>query len=249
MATSSTYFLNAPSLASSTSVFDDDELSILAADGFYSDGIISREQVSGVLLPQQTCPSCVSYNCVEGICIDPGDGTGEYSTLEQCEFSCGEPPADTEIYFDSLVEDVVTMGVNNYASQTFDISIDYDMFALCDNEGTSGSDFVSATTTLYVSTNGGTTYSIAATITASVSGGNFPTPQFDNVSETDTYIITGVTNVSLVKVYATTDCDTGLNGKDGNVEVTLSSSIPTANVICNNFYTKTCSATTLTCTL
>lgn len=92
MATSGTYYLNAPSLGSATSVFDDVNLTILASDGFYSDGIIAREQVSGVLLPQQTCPSCVSYNCVEGTCTDPGDGTGEYATLEACELACSPPP-------------------------------------------------------------------------------------------------------------------------------------------------------------
>ena len=88
MAISGTYYLNAPSLGSATSVFDDSTLLILAADGFYSDGVIAREQVSGVLLPQQSCPSCVSYNCVEGTCTDPGDGTGEYATLEECEAAC-----------------------------------------------------------------------------------------------------------------------------------------------------------------
>ena len=155
----------------------------------------------------------------------------------------------TEIYFDTLVGDIVTMGVNNYAGQTFDISISYDMFAICDNEGTSGSDPNSATTTLYVSKDGGLTYSNAASVTATVTGGNFPTPQSDSASEVDTYTITGVTDVSLVKIYGTVDCDTGLNGKDGSVEVTLVLSIPTATVICNDLYTKSCSAATLTCTV
>lgn len=58
MATSGSYFLNAPSLGSATAVFTDTDLSICAADGFYSDGVIVREQVGCVLLPQQTCPSC-----------------------------------------------------------------------------------------------------------------------------------------------------------------------------------------------
>ena len=60
MATSSTYYLNAPSLGSATAVFSDADLTTLAANGFYSDGVISREQVSGVLLPQQSCPSCAT---------------------------------------------------------------------------------------------------------------------------------------------------------------------------------------------
>lgn len=75
MATSSTYYLNAPSLASSTSVFTDAGLTVLAADGFYSDGVISREQVSGVLLPQQTCPSCATP-C--GTTINASGGQGIY---------------------------------------------------------------------------------------------------------------------------------------------------------------------------
>lgn len=58
MAISSTYYLNAPSLGSATAVFTDADLSICADDGFYSDGVISRELVDCVLLPQQTCPSC-----------------------------------------------------------------------------------------------------------------------------------------------------------------------------------------------
>lgn len=58
MSISSTYFLNGPSLSSSTAIFLNQDLTILAADGFYSDGVFSREQIGGVLLPQQTCPSC-----------------------------------------------------------------------------------------------------------------------------------------------------------------------------------------------
>ena len=141
------------------------------------------------------------------------------------------------------------MGVNNYNGQTFDIAISYDMFATCDNEFTNGSDFNSATTTLYISKDGGLTYSTAASVTATVTGGNFPTPQFDSASEVDTYTITGVTDVSLVKIYGTVDCNTDGDGKDGRVEVTLVLSIPTATIVCNDFYTKSCSAATLVCTV
>ena len=90
MATTASYYLNAPSLGSATSVFTNEGLSTLAPDGFYSNGVIVREQVGGVLLPQQTCPSCATYNCVTGECVDPGDGTGTYSTLEACQAACGE---------------------------------------------------------------------------------------------------------------------------------------------------------------
>ena len=95
MAISSSYYLNAPSLGSATAIFTDEDLTTCASDGFYSDGVITREQVECILLPQQTCPSCdgVSYNCVEGTCIDPEDGSGTYSTLEACQAACGTPPA------------------------------------------------------------------------------------------------------------------------------------------------------------
>lgn len=60
MATTASYYLNAPSLGSATSVFSNEGLTTLAADGFYSNGVIVREQVGGVLLPQQTCPTCAT---------------------------------------------------------------------------------------------------------------------------------------------------------------------------------------------
>lgn len=58
MAVSSTYYLDAPSLSASTAVFLDPSLSSCAPDGFYSDGVIAREQVSCALLPEVPCPSC-----------------------------------------------------------------------------------------------------------------------------------------------------------------------------------------------
>jgi hypothetical protein len=60
MATSNTYYINGPSLGSSTAVFLNANLTTVAPNGFYSDGVISRQQVSGVLLPQQNCPSCAT---------------------------------------------------------------------------------------------------------------------------------------------------------------------------------------------
>lgn len=34
----------------------------------------------------------VTYNCVDGACVDPGDGTGTYATLELCEAACERCP-------------------------------------------------------------------------------------------------------------------------------------------------------------
>lgn len=56
--TTNTYYLNAPSLDSATSIFTDSAMTICATDGFYSDGVTVRELSSCSLLPQSTCPSC-----------------------------------------------------------------------------------------------------------------------------------------------------------------------------------------------
>jgi hypothetical protein len=60
MATSSIFYLDAPSLSSATVVYSNISLTTVAPNGFYSDGSIVREQVDCVLLPQQSCPSCIS---------------------------------------------------------------------------------------------------------------------------------------------------------------------------------------------
>ena len=75
MATSSSYYLNAPSLGSATAVFTDAALSVCADNGFYSDGIIVREQVDCVLLPQETCAACATP-C--GTTINASGGQGIY---------------------------------------------------------------------------------------------------------------------------------------------------------------------------
>lgn len=57
------FYINGPSLSSATSVFDDAGLTTPSANGFYSDGIVSREQIDGILLPQQICTACCSDPC------------------------------------------------------------------------------------------------------------------------------------------------------------------------------------------
>jgi hypothetical protein len=57
------FYINGPSLSSSTAVFDDAALTICSADGFYSDGVVTRQQVNCVLLPEQICEACCSDMC------------------------------------------------------------------------------------------------------------------------------------------------------------------------------------------
>ena len=58
MAISSLYYLDAPSLGAAVTVYTDAELTTPAPDGYYSDSTISRQQISGVLQPQEICTGC-----------------------------------------------------------------------------------------------------------------------------------------------------------------------------------------------
>lgn len=58
-----TYYLNGSDLQSSTAVFLDAALTTCAPDGYYSDGTITRRQVSCVLITQSPCPSCCNNSC------------------------------------------------------------------------------------------------------------------------------------------------------------------------------------------
>lgn len=58
MAINSTFYLNAADLISATAVYLDFQLLNIAPNGFYGDGTIVRQQVSGILLPYETCSGC-----------------------------------------------------------------------------------------------------------------------------------------------------------------------------------------------
>lgn len=58
MATRSTFYLDGLNLSSSSSVYSDEQLTTLASDGWYSDGLIARQQVSGLLQAVEQCDNC-----------------------------------------------------------------------------------------------------------------------------------------------------------------------------------------------
>ena len=58
MPTNATYYIDDETLEEASAVYSDAELNTLAADGFYSDSNISREQLNGVLLPAVECETC-----------------------------------------------------------------------------------------------------------------------------------------------------------------------------------------------
>jgi hypothetical protein len=58
MAINSTFYLDAADLATATAVYLDLSLTLIAPDGFYGDGTITREQSGGILLTAETCSEC-----------------------------------------------------------------------------------------------------------------------------------------------------------------------------------------------
>jgi hypothetical protein len=73
-----TFYLNGSSLSNATAVFTDIGLTTLAANGYYSNGAISRQQVSGVLQEANVCPTCEAVACDEST-TSGGVGVTEYT--------------------------------------------------------------------------------------------------------------------------------------------------------------------------
>ena len=91
-ATLGNYYIDGDTLATATAVFDDIDLTICAADGFYSDGTIVRQQFNCSLLNAATCPSC-NTSCASTITV--GGNTGIYNLT----FDTGTDLGAMLIYF------------------------------------------------------------------------------------------------------------------------------------------------------
>lgn len=101
------FYLDGTDLTNSTAVYDDVALTTLAADGYYSDGIISRQQVSGALLPATVCPSCTPpILCTSIPTFPPGDG-GRYSF----DINVGESASDVGAMVISFFTGVAPDGI------------------------------------------------------------------------------------------------------------------------------------------
>lgn len=56
----STFYIDGTTFSNSTSIYVDSALTECAPDGFYSDGVVSRELSGCRLLPAQVCPNCAA---------------------------------------------------------------------------------------------------------------------------------------------------------------------------------------------
>ena len=101
------YFIDGSTLENATAVFTDATLTTPAPDGFYSNSVISREQVGGVLLAVVICPSCV-LPC--NTSINAGGGGGIYTV----NFGTGSSVGAIILYFNvSAIPDGIRVQYNN----------------------------------------------------------------------------------------------------------------------------------------
>lgn len=114
MANSSTYYLDGIDLSDATSLYTDIQLTTLAPDGWYSNGVIAREQVSGILQAEETCDDCGG----------PAPVTTEIASVYLVNGDCstGDPsdPFETKVWIESSWSGFTTNGsgklvVNNTA--------------------------------------------------------------------------------------------------------------------------------------
>lgn len=146
------------------------------------------------------------------------------------------PMANTEIYFGNLTGEVATMGINNDSGQTFSVTFFYSLDAACDNIWSQGNDPNSATSELQISINGGGSWTSIDSVTASVSGGTYPVDQSDSQVKTGFTTITGITDITQVKVTGTYEC-AYQDAKTGTIYVAISGvtvDFGTADIICPN---------------
>ena len=102
-------------LAYTTLVFADAYGSTPLTAGFYhATGSITggndwfEVSSAGVVIDLGVC-AAVSYAC-DGFCYDPGDGSGPYATLEECELACSTP-GTAEINYSLTLENGVNRSV------------------------------------------------------------------------------------------------------------------------------------------
>ena len=121
------YYLDGTTLLNSSAAFTDAGLTTCAADGFYSDGVSSRELSGCVFLPAQTCGSCATacgttvipnpFTDVSGVYkIDVDSGTGTGAVI--LKFNPAEVPDGIRVTYNSQVYNKLSSPVDGYHAST-----------------------------------------------------------------------------------------------------------------------------------
>lgn len=109
-----TYYINGPTLSSSTAVFTDAAMTTCAPNGYYADGPIVRQQIDCVLLPEQECPFC-GVDCADALFEGPVNQGVYYMSVNLGAtvgpivilFDPMDYPNGIEVTFDSTVYNTV----------------------------------------------------------------------------------------------------------------------------------------------
>lgn len=116
MPTSSTYYLNAPSLSSANAVFLDADLSTCAPNGYYTDGIVVRQQVDCNLLEPLTCNAC-GVPCPDTVSLLSSNGVyyvdvalNEFIGLMIVTLNPYSNIVGIEVTYDSVVYNTISSG-------------------------------------------------------------------------------------------------------------------------------------------
>jgi hypothetical protein len=113
MPTMTDIYMNASTLVESTMIYQDADMTYPALNGFYSDGIYSREMSGGVLFPAKICeecspaPSSSQYRVVnngDSVSVDYTNDLGAQQDIV---------PADTTVFVCSLTVPTEVPGTTN----------------------------------------------------------------------------------------------------------------------------------------
>lgn len=114
------YYINGPTLATSTAIFLDPLMTICAPDGYYSDGIIVREQVGCGLRTAYSCGDC-GLSCEEATSITASDGLyilnvdmGSSTGAVIVTFTPSNTPDGIKVVYNGLTYNALSSPVDGY---------------------------------------------------------------------------------------------------------------------------------------
>lgn len=193
--------------------------------GYYSNGFIWKYSPDGINLT-------TSGNC-------------SYTTTTTTTFI----ESNEYIYFDKLVGSDVVLKTSATGG-TIDLTFTYSISASCDNVGTDGQDANSSTSTISYSLDSGVTWTQLDSAYSSITGGNYPNGQSDQVINTGTTTFFGLTDINLILFGGSFQCDSGRNGQSGDLQVTLNSALLDGTPIrigCSDSYKYGCGELYISC--
>lgn len=127
------YYFNGTSFATATSVFTDVALTTLAADGFYSNAGIIRQQLNGILLNAQDCDSC-AVACGQGVSAAISNQNGVFNASVDVANDIGAVVIYG--YWGAVIPDGVDITYNNTHYNRWTAKDNHNGVTLVDGGGT-----------------------------------------------------------------------------------------------------------------